>query len=92
MPNLPPIGAKTREQARMWRAPQLGEVELLQARYLQQNFSKHFHETFAVGVIQAGALKFDYRGESLLAAPGEINLCLAGETHNGEAAHEAGWQ
>lgn len=92
MPQQPAIGAQITEQASMWRLPGLGGVELLRARYRRQNFSKHFHECFAVGVIQAGALKFDYRGGSLLAAPGEINLCLAGETHNGQAAHETGWQ
>lgn len=92
MSQKPAMGAKTREQARVWRPPRLDEVELLHARYQRQNFSKHFHECFAVGVIQSGALKFDYRGDSLLAAPGEINLCLAGEAHNGRAAHETGWQ
>lgn len=92
MPEKSAIGASTREQARVWRLPRLAGVELLHARYCKQNFSKHFHECFAVGVIQAGALKFDYRGGSLLAAPGEINLCLAGEAHNGQAAHETGWQ
>jgi AraC-like DNA-binding protein len=92
LPEKPDIGAQAREQARMWRVPGLAGVELLRARYQKQNFSKHFHDCFAVGVIQAGALKFDYRGGSHLAAPGQINLCLAGETHNGQAAHESGWQ
>jgi AraC-like DNA-binding protein len=88
----PVKGAMIREQARVWRPSHMDGVELLHARYRGQTFSKHFHESFAVGVIQAGALKFDYRGSSMLAAPGEINLCLAGEAHNGEAANEAGWQ
>lgn len=92
MPLNPPIGAQNREQARVWRPAFLDDVELLHACYRRQNFSKHFHECFAVGVIQSGALKFDYRGSSQLAAPGEINLCMAGETHNGEAAHASGWQ
>lgn len=92
MPHKPVIGAQAREQARVWRPDFLDDVELLHARYQRQNFSKHFHECFAVGVIQSGALKFDYRGSRLIAAPGEINLCLAGEAHNGEAANEGGWQ
>jgi len=92
LPQQPVIGAKTRERARVWRPRRLEGVELLHARYQRQNFSKHFHECFAVGVMRAGAMRFDYRGGSHLAAPGEINLCLAGEPHNGEAAHAAGWQ
>jgi hypothetical protein len=92
LPHKPVIGALAREQARVWRPAFLDDVELLHARYQRQNFSKHFHDCFAVGVIQSGALKFDYRGSRLLAAPGEINLCLAGEAHNGEAASEGGWQ
>ncbi|KMY67586.1 hypothetical protein AAU61_10355 [Desulfocarbo indianensis] len=86
------MGATAPENARVWSLPHLREVELLSAHYLRQHFSKHFHDCFAVGVIQAGALQFDYRGGSLLAAPGEINLCLAGEPHNGKPAHESGWR
>jgi AraC-like DNA-binding protein len=68
-----------------------GGVELMRARYTGQRFSKHFHEGYALGVIEDGALAFRYRGENLVAAPGEINLTVPGEVHDGHAATGSGW-
>ena len=80
-----------REQTRLWRLPGLGKLELMHASYVTQRFSRHTHEGFAVGVIEKGALEFDYRGERLIASPGSINLANPGEAHNGHAATETGW-
>jgi AraC-like DNA-binding protein len=82
---------KLREQTKLWRLPNLGNVELLHATYITQNFAPHTHEGFAVGVIENGALAFDYRGQSLIAPPGTINLANPDEPHNGHAAAETGW-
>jgi AraC-like DNA-binding protein len=75
----------------MVRLPILGGVELLAARYVEQRFSRHFHEGYALGVIEDGALAFRYRGEGLVAAPGEINLTVPGEVHDGHPAADSGW-
>lgn len=71
--------------------PLLGGVELLRACYVRQNFSRHVHEGYALGVIESGALAFRYRGEGLVAAAGEINLVVPGEAHDGHAALPGGW-
>ena len=42
------------ESAKIWRADDLGDIELLHARYLTYSFAKHTHEGAAVGVIEAG--------------------------------------
>ena len=55
-------------------------------------FSPHFHKGHVIGVIEKGRLGFDYRGEKLVACPGQINLADPGEVHNGFPASEAGWQ
>ncbi|MDU2065593.1 MAG: AraC family transcriptional regulator [Sporomusaceae bacterium] len=80
-----------KESVNFWTVPQLANLELLHATYVQQNFSKHFHDGFAFGVIEQGALRFSYHGESLVAASGCINLANPGEAHDGFAATEAGW-
>ncbi len=80
-----------REQTKLWRVPKLGNLELMHAAYLTQTFARHTHEGFAVGVIESGALGFDYRGESLIASPGTINLANPDEAHTGHAAAESGW-
>jgi hypothetical protein len=80
-----------REQTKLWRVPDIAGLELMHATYLTQSFARHSHEGFAVGVIERGVLAFDYRGESLIASPGRINLANPDEAHTGHAAAETGW-
>lgn len=83
---------RSQEQIHLWRKPELSQVELMQAHYHTQRFSPHTHEGLAFGVIEKGALAFRYRGENVVAAPGEINLVYPGEIHTGHAADpEQGW-
>ena len=71
--------------------PLWGGVELLRARFVTQSFSRHFHEGFAVGCIEDGAMRFRYRGESVVAARGQVNLVVPGEAHDGHGADRDGW-
>lgn len=80
-----------REQTKLWRVPHIAGLELMRATYLTHSFARHSHEGFAVGVIEQGALAFDYRGESLVASAGTINLANPDEAHTGQAAAESGW-
>ncbi len=79
------------EFVKIWRPPTLPRLELLRATYVTQTFARHTHEGFAVGVIEAGALGFFYRGENVTAARGAINLANPDEAHTGRAAVREGW-
>ncbi|GBG57737.1 AraC family transcriptional regulator [Sporomusaceae bacterium FL31] len=79
------------EQVNFWRLPQLSNLELLHATYVNHCFAKHIHDCFAIGVIEHGALKFSYRGEKLIAPAGCINLVVPGEAHDGSAGSDEGW-
>ncbi len=79
------------EFSRLWRLPHIHGVELLRARYVTQTFARHAHEGFALGVIEAGALGFFYRGENVVAPAGAINLAIPDEPHTGHAATDGGW-
>ena len=81
----------SKDRVKFWRPRQLPQVELLHASYVKQSFSRHFHEGFALGAVEQGALRFSYRGERLTASPGCVNLVIPGEAHDGEAAGEDGW-
>jgi len=48
-------------------------------------FSPHWHEEYAVGLIDAGVEQFEYRGAVQRAVSGQIVLMTAGEIHTGEA-------
>ncbi|WP_316898631.1 AraC family transcriptional regulator [Pseudodesulfovibrio indicus] len=80
-----------RETSHVATLPLWGGVDLLRARFVTQSFSKHFHEGFAVGCIESGAMRFRYRGESLVAARGQVNLVVPGEPHDGHGADRDGW-
>jgi len=72
-------------------AEELGGIELLNARYKKQNFSRHSHEGFTLGVIQEGAQCFYRTGGNHIAPQDSIILVNADEVHNGHSAAENGW-
>lgn len=85
---MPPV----QEHTKLWEiVTSYGNVRLLRATYVQQAFARHTHEDFPIGVIERGALAFDYRGEHVVAPAGSINLANPGEPHTGQAADETGW-
>ncbi|MFT0518693.1 AraC family transcriptional regulator [Pseudomonas faucium] len=81
-----------REQAHLWQAPALGDVEMLHARYIQQRFAPHVHEGYVFTVIESGAQSFWHRGSEHLAPVGSMVLINPDELHTGATAHEAGWR
>lgn len=89
----------TAEQAKFWRwsspslhhAAQPAGLDLLHAHYVTHSFSRHIHDTFAIGVIVQGAEGFAYRGSTHVAPAGSVVLINPGEVHTGYAAVESGW-
>lgn len=79
------------EQAKFTLAKELGGIELLDASYNKQNFSRHSHEGYTIGVIETGAQKFFRTGDNHLAPQNSIILVNADEVHNGCSATEGGW-
>jgi AraC-like ligand binding domain len=71
------------EHARLWRAQDLGNLEVLQASYTKHSFARHTHEEFMIGVIEGGGCEFCYRGDTHIALAGSIVLVNPGEAHDG---------
>lgn len=80
-----------KEITKYWIAEDLGHLECLYAKYFTFSFAPHFHEGFAVGIVERGAQVFDNRGTKQIAAAGDIILFNPAEVHNGQAADETGW-
>lgn len=78
--------------ARIWRPPGLAGVECLRACMRGVRFERHFHEGYALGVIEAGALGFRYLGRQELAGAGSVNMVAPGEVHDGHDASPEGWR
>lgn len=81
-----------RENAKFWRATDYYDLELLSATYITHKFSNHYHETYAVGVIERGAYQFYHRGNILYIEEGQIVLINPTEVHGGEPVDNMGWK
>ncbi len=79
------------ESANYFHIQELNGLEMIQARYHQQKFSRHSHEGFCIGVIEDGAQQFFRTGENHYAPKGDIILVNADEIHTGSSAMENGW-
>jgi len=79
------------EKTKLWRAGDIGDVELLHAKYVRYAFARHTHEGAAIGVIEDGAESFWYHGANHVATRGNIVVFNPGEVHTGQGADERGW-
>lgn len=80
-----------REQVELCQPADYPGLRLMRADFRTRRFPRHRHEGFGVGVIERGALGFDYRGEHLVAPAGRINTVNPDEVHTGHAQGEQGW-
>jgi AraC-like DNA-binding protein len=72
------------------RGPIAG-VELLRARFSGRAFARHRHDTYAIGVTEAGVQTFDYRGRVESSRPGQVVVLHPDEAHDGRAGAEGGF-
>lgn len=73
----------TGEAARFFRAPGDGRVECLAALFRTHAYAPHSHETYVVGVIEAGCEEYRLRGATLRAPAGSFCFVNPGEVHDG---------
>ncbi len=83
--------APSEERAKFWREPVLNNLEMLRATYVTHTFSRHTHEGYAIGVIEAGVEEFTYQGAVHRAPAGSVVVIHPGEVHTGYAGTPAGW-
>jgi len=84
-------GERPPEPVSIWSPPETPGMQLMRASFKTQTFARHSHEGYGVGVIEAGALGFSYRGAGLVAPQGAVNTVNPDEAHTGHAAATDGW-
>lgn len=72
------------------RAP-TGGVELLEAWFEGYAFTRHRHDTYAIGLTRAGVQAFDYRGRVERSLPGDVVVLHPDEPHDGRAGADGGF-
>ena len=60
------------ERTRFWRTHEIGEIEWLTAEYRTHRFTRHWHETYALGTVEIGGETFMARGERHYVPPGSL--------------------
>ena len=80
-----------KEQTRCSTIDIAGRIEVLHARYFAHAFAPHWHDEFAIGLIDAGVEQFEYGGAVHRATPGEVVLLDAGQVHTGQGFDERGF-
>ena len=79
------------ETATFWHAGDIGNVELLKARYVSHTFSRHTHTGYVIAIIERGVEAYHYRGATHFALPGDIVLINPDMVHTGHAGIKSGW-
>src|SRR5712692_5033134 len=75
----------------VWTSEPGEGVELLRAWFGGRAFAKHRHDTYAIGVTEAGVQTFDYRGRVERSTPGQVIVLHPDEIHDGRAGTEVGF-
>lgn len=80
------------EQPKIWTNNALPGVELLSATYVKFEFSKHWHDELAIGIIEEGAEGLWYNGNTIIVPKHHIVAINPSEIHTGFAGTPEGWQ
>ncbi len=78
------------ERAKLFPAARFGGLDCLAATFRRHAYAPHRHESYVIGMIEAGCETFRVRGERHYARPGLITFVNPLETHDGEP-HGAGY-
>ncbi|MGQ3215333.1 MAG: AraC family transcriptional regulator [Shinella sp.] len=77
---------------KMWRSSALADTLFLWANYRDHRFQRHFHEEFAIGIIEEGCQAFSYDSRHRVDLPrGTVCLISPGMVHEGWVGAENGW-
>lgn len=64
----------------------------MRAHYVRHAFSRHGHETYAIGAVQSGVEEIWFRGGAERAGPGGLVFIHPEEVHTGTAPDGRGWR
>lgn len=68
-----------------------GSFDALCARRFARRFPPHFHDTYAIGVIESGAVRLRTPRGEWVASGGTILAFAPGEVHSAEPLTDSGW-
>ena len=75
----------------MWRAPDLGGLELFRATLREFSFHPHAHEEYFIALTEAGLVTPRYRGARHVLGPGDLLVLNPEEAHAGGPPADRSW-
>ncbi len=87
----PSSNPRQADGARMWRAADLGGVELFRATLSEFAFRPHAHEEFFIALTERGIATPTYRGDTHVIGPGDLIVLNPEEAHAGGPPAEVSW-
>ncbi|MGH9603518.1 MAG: AraC family ligand binding domain-containing protein [Terriglobales bacterium] len=79
-----------RERIKVWRLPDLGNVELHRGQSVARSYPRHWHEEFHFCLIEGGAGELLYRGATHATPTGCLFIVHPGEVHANRAWDDDG--
>jgi AraC-like DNA-binding protein len=79
------------ELAHYWQHPAVSGVDLLRASYVKHGFTRHTHDTFAIGVARHGVEELLVGTETHLVSAGGVVLLNPEVVHTGRPVGTDGW-
>ncbi len=81
----------TAEFAHYQRYSGLGGLDLMHARFIRHHFGQHSHESYAIGMVEAGRERIRFPGGMHDAGAGDLVLIEPGVVHTGQPYDSDGW-
>lgn len=81
---------KVRDRIKVWRLPELGDLELHRGISVARSYPRHWHEEFHFCLIEAGAGELRYRGATHPTPAGCLFVVHPGEVHANRAWDDQG--
>lgn len=78
----------TDEGTKFWSVPEFDNLELFRAEAMYHTYTRHFHPTYSIGLIESGVGGNFYRGSTYLALPSSIVFMNPEEVHTGYSAND----
>ncbi|MGI9412683.1 MAG: AraC family ligand binding domain-containing protein [Hyphomicrobiales bacterium] len=79
------------ETVRLWRDARYDALECISATFHTHEYARHTHETYVVGIIEAGCETYFCEGETYWAGPGDFCMVNPEQVHDG-APHDGGYR
>ncbi|HZQ22290.1 MAG TPA: AraC family transcriptional regulator [Terriglobales bacterium] len=80
-----------REWSRYYRLPELHDIEVLHARFVDHRYARHSHDYFVIALMETGAASYWYRGSTRVAGSGYVFVVNPDEPHTGDSATVGGY-